>query len=80
MTARRCLWPSCRNPASQLVYCYQHYPALGEELQARLRAAQGTTDWVARLTACQDHAKATIGWVKHNVTGGSHADSDSPRR
>lgn len=68
---RRCLWPSCPNPATQLVYCHQHYPALGEALQKRLRDAQGTIDWVPTLQACQDFARQQIEWVKHNVTGGS---------
>jgi hypothetical protein len=73
---RRCLWPRCRNPATTLVFCYQHFPALGEELGRRLRAAHGTDDWVPALKACQEHAKATDEWVKQHVTGGSHADSD----
>lgn len=64
---RRCLWPSCPNPASRLVYCYQHYPALGLELGARLQAAHGTVDWLAALNACQDHARQTIEWLKHGV-------------
>lgn len=72
MTSRfsRCLWPGCPHLAQRLVYCYQHYPALTEELQSRLRLAQGTIDWVPALQACQDHAKATIEWARHNVQGG----------
>lgn len=66
----RCLWPGCPQLAQRLVYCYQHYPALGEELQNRLRLAQGTPDWVPALNACQDHARQSIEWVKHNVHGG----------
>ena len=67
---RRCMWPGCPQKARHLVYCFQHWPALGEELQARLRQAQGTTDWVPALNACQDHARQTVDWVKHNVHGG----------
>jgi hypothetical protein len=64
------MWPGCPQKARHLVYCFQHWPALGEELQARLRQAQGTTDWVPALNACQDHARQTVDWVKHNVHGG----------
>jgi hypothetical protein len=80
MKRRRCLWPSCPNPASQLVYCYQHYPALGLELQTRLRAAHGTTDWLPAIEACQSHAKETIEWARNKVTGGSDANSHTQAR
>lgn len=82
MTFRpRCLWPGC--PHQQIgrepyqVYCYQHFPALGIELQGRLRLSVGTPEWVPAIQACQDHARASVAWVKHNVKGGHYGEADS---
>jgi hypothetical protein len=77
---RRCLWPSCRHLAARLVYCHAHYEALGQDLQARLKSAQGTDDWVAALEACQHHAKTTIEWVRKTFHGGDNAHPDAKAR
>lgn len=76
---RRCRAQKCPNPAVHFVYCHQHWPALGEELRARLKAAVGTADWVPAIAACDARLETVREWVKNNVTGGSNADSDKAR-
>jgi hypothetical protein len=77
MSGWSCVWPGCRQRHRHLEWCYQHWPALGEELQARLTRAWGTIEYDAARVQAHDQALASIEWVKHNVTGGSHAHSDS---